>query len=273
VLVAVLWIVMALSIIVTGLTRSVRDEARMISAARQGVQASYLGDAAIQIVLQQLAFNAQTVERLVTLPVQFHGRTMEVQVAPLNGLIDVNSASAQLLGRLLSVAGGLADGEAAALAQAIVDFREQRTPQGLVRRFEALEDVMQVPGVTYDLYARLSGLATVDIRSSGKVNPMAAPAAVLQVLAGGDAQAATQIDGARQSGQASVDLTGLDGAFIGSGGVRRYRIQARVPVADGATYLITRFVDVNPRSRDGTSWTTFHALREVLPPPRTSSER
>ena len=155
ILVAVLWIVMALSIIVTGLSRSVRDEAKMISAARQGAHASALGDAAIQLVLQQMAVDSKPVDRMVTVQVQYQGQQMAVQVMPLNGLIDINSAQPALLVRLLVVAGGLSDGAAGPLAQAIVDYREQRTAQGAPRRFEAVEDLMRVPGVDYDLYARL----------------------------------------------------------------------------------------------------------------------
>ena len=271
VLVAVLWIVMALSIIVTGLSRSVRDEAKMISAARQGAHASALGDAAIQLVLQQMAVDSKPVDRMVTVQVQYQGQQMAVQVMPLNGLVDINSAQPALLARLLVVAGGLPESAAGSLAQAIVDYREQRTAQGVPRRFEAVEDLMRVPGVDYDLYARLSSLVTADVRGGGTVNPMAAPPAVLQVLAGGNATMAQQIDTLRQSGQTGVDLTGLDATFIGTGTVRRYRMQARVSVADGGAFVITRYVDVNPRSRDGLPWTTFHTQREVEPAPRTSS--
>ena len=270
VLIAVLWIVMALSIIVTGLSRSVRDEAKMLSMARQGAQASALGDAAIQLRLQQMAVDAKPVDRVTTVQVPYQGRQMDVQVMPLNGLVDLNSAKTPLLARLLTVAGDLPESAAEPLAQAIVDYREQRTAQGALRRFEASEDLMRVPGVNYDLYARLSGLVTADIRSGGAVNPLAAPPAVLQVLAGGNAQLAQQIDSQRQSGQAGIDMTGLDATFIGSGTVRRYRLQARVPVADGGSFLVTRYVDINPRSRDGLPWTTFHMQREVEPALRPS---
>lgn len=271
VLVAVLWIVMALSIIVTGLSRSVRDEARMLSLARQGAQASALGDAAIQLVLQQMGAEPKPVDRMTTVPVQYMGQEIGVQVMPLNGLVDINSAQIPLLVRLLTVAGGLAEGAATPVAQAIVDYREQRSGQGIPRRFEAVEDLMRVPGVNYDLYARLSGLVTADIRGSGMVNPMAAPPPVLQMLAGGNAELVSQIDSRRQSGQPGIDMTGLDAAFVGSGTVRRYRLQARVSAADGGAYLVTRYVDINPRSRDGFPWTTFHMQREVEPvPPRSS---
>lgn len=53
-LLAVLWMVAALTIIVSGLTRSIREEARVMSLSRQNVQAQALGDAAIQLALQAL---------------------------------------------------------------------------------------------------------------------------------------------------------------------------------------------------------------------------
>ncbi|NEI25200.1 general secretion pathway protein GspK, partial [Rhizobium leguminosarum] len=57
VLIAVLWIVASLAIIVTGVTRTIREEARMMALARQDVQAQALGDAAIQVALQTIVAN------------------------------------------------------------------------------------------------------------------------------------------------------------------------------------------------------------------------
>ena len=64
---------MALSIIVTGLTRNVRDEARMLSVARQTAQAGALGDAAIQLVLQSMAFESKAVDRFTVVQTQYLG--------------------------------------------------------------------------------------------------------------------------------------------------------------------------------------------------------
>ncbi len=258
---------MALSIIVTGLTRNVRDEARMLSVARQSAQAGALGDAAIQIVLQGMAFEPKAVDRLTVVEAQYLGQAIAVQVMPLNGLIDINAAQVPLLARLLTVAGGVPDAAAETVAQAIVEYRQQRTPQGAFKRFEAIEDLMRVPGVSYDLYARLSGLITADIRGSGLVNPLAAPLGVLAVLAGGNAQLAGQIAAQRDSGQVGTDMTGLEGGFTGTGVVRRYRLQARVPLPDGGAMLVARYVDLNPRPREGLPWATFHMQRDVEPAP------
>ena len=52
-LVAVLWIVAALSIMVTGAMHSVRSELRLVSHVRQSVEAAAKGEAAMQLVLQE----------------------------------------------------------------------------------------------------------------------------------------------------------------------------------------------------------------------------
>ena len=268
VLIAVLWLVMALSIIVTGLTRNVRDEARILSIAKQSAQAGALGDAAIQLVLQGMAFEPKAVDRLTVVQTQYLGQNIAVQVMPLNGLIDINAAQVPLLTRLFTVAGGVPDAAAESLAQSIVEYRQQRTPQGALKRFEAVEDLMRLPGVSYDLYARLSGLITADIRGTGGVNPLAAPLGVLAVLAGGNAQLAAQIAAQRDAGQVGFDMTGLEAGWIGSSTVRRYRLQARVPWADGGALLVARYVDLTPRPKDGLPWATFHTQRDVEPAPQ-----
>lgn len=270
-LVAVLWMVAALSIIATGITRVIREEARMMSIARQTVQAQALGDAAIQIALQRLAADNRPILRTGQSDVTYGGVTMAVEVMPLNGLIDINAAPPPLLARLYTIAGGLAPGAGDALAQATVEARERRSVQGRQNRFEAEEDLLRVPGVTYDLYARLSGLITADLRSAGRVNPMAAPLEVLTVLAGGNAAAASLIVSKRDSGQDGIDTTALDPGSLDAGSVRRLRIQARVPTSDGTWLRVTRFVDLNARTRDGAPWHTFRTSTSVESAPRNNS--
>lgn len=270
-LVSVLWMVAALSIIATGLTRSIREEARLMSLARQDVQAQALGDAAIQVVLQAIVAGNKPVVQLVQTNVVYKGVSMQVQAMPLNGLIDINSAGIPLLERLLSVGGGMPPAAAQAIAQAIVDARERRDAKGTPQRFEAEEDLLRVPGMDYDLYARLAALLTADLRGSGKVNPMAAPVEVLAVLANGNAGAAIQIAANREAGQVGVDTSALDANFIDSVTVRRLRIQARVPMADGSVVRVSRSVDFGARTQDGAPWHTFRTTSGVEPVRRKNS--
>ncbi|AVS89695.1 general secretion pathway protein GspK [Paracidovorax avenae] len=264
-LIAVLWIVASLSIIVTGVTRTIREEARMMALARQNVQAQALGDAAIQLALQAIVANNVPINRMLQSEIRYGGVAMQVRAMPLNGLIDINSAPVPLLARMYAIAGGVPAGQADALAQATVQVREQRAPSGLQERFEAEEDLLKVPGIDYGLYARLFPLVTADLRGRGLVNPLAAPVEVLTVLAGGNAAAASAIAAKRDAGEPGVDTSALDGAFLDSSSVRRIRMEARVPMPDGTWLRVSRSVDLTARARDGAPWYSFRTGSSVEP--------
>jgi general secretion pathway protein K len=267
-LVAVLWIVAALGILVTGMVQAQRGEIRLVSSTRQTVQAGALGSAAVQLVLQDMASRTTPVNRMARTEVSFAGTAMTVEVTPLNGLIDINRAPAALLAALLAVAGELDAERAGALAQAIVASRQ---PSGNAPgpRFEAVEDLLQLPGVDFPLYVRLSRLITTDSMGSGRVNPMAAPEAVLRVLSEGDAGRAARIAAARDAGETGVDTTGLTAQFLDTAPALRFRLVARVPLADGRHLLSSRMVETGRVGRDGVSWRIFHAEDLFEPTPAT----
>lgn len=264
-LIAVLWIVAALSVVATGLARSVRDEARLMSLSRQSVQAQAMGDAALSLALQALAANNQPVTGWMQSQFVYRGVPIQVEVMPLNGFIDINGAPGPLLEKLFLVAGGLPPAAAQAAAQAVIQVRNTPDSRGGRQRFEAEEDLLRVPGIDYDLYARLAGLLTTDIRGSGRVNPGAAPIEVLAVLTGGDVNAARQIASRRSPGQLGIDTSTFDAALIDTSMVRQLRIQARVPMADGSFIRVIRNVEPNARVPDGAPWYTFRTFRSVEP--------
>lgn len=262
VLIAVLWIVAALSIAVTGLTRSIRQEATLMGASRSTLQAAAVGEAAIAIVLQQLLAERAPLTSLQEASVTFDQRVIPVQVVPLTGLIDVNAASAELLTQLYTQGGGAG---AEALAQATIAARERKDARGAAARFEAPEDLLQVPGFSYDLYAKIAGLVTTDTRGSGRVNALAAPSGVLAVLANGNAATVERIAGARQAGEGGIDTTGLDGGMLQSAPGRRVRMTASVGMPDGTSIEIERDVDLTPNKRDGSPWQLFHSTNRIKP--------
>lgn len=268
-LVAVLWIVAALGILVTGMVQAQRDEIRLVSSARQAVQGSALGSAAIQQVLQQLAARTEPLTRLSRIEVSFAGQAIAVEVMPLNGLVDLNRASEPLLAALFRVAGKLAPEQAEALAKALVAARipgplTQRGP-----RFEAVEDLLQLPGVDFGLYARLSPLVTTDAMGGGRVNAMAAPEDVLLVLSDGDVARAARIAADRDGGGTGVDTTDLPPQFIDTAVTTRFRLVAHVPLPDGRRLLSSRWVVTGKASPDGVSWRIFQAEDRFAPTPAT----
>ena len=270
-LIAVLWIVAALSILVTGMVQAQRDEVRLVSSARQMVQGRALGNAAIQLALQSMAGRTDPVNRLTRVDVTFAGLVIAVEIVPLNGLIDINRAGDRLLGALLRVAGGLDADRAAALASALVASRVSGPMTQRGPRFEAIEDLLQVPGVDFTLYAKISPLITTDTRGSGRVNAMAAPEAVLAVLAEGDLSRAARIAAARDDGGIGVDTTDLPAQFLDVAPSRGFRLLARVPLTDGRRLLSSRMVETGRRAADGVPWRIFQAEDLFEPVPATKN--
>lgn len=267
-LVAVLWITAALAIVVGGVQLSVRSELRVVGASRQAIESVALGEAAVMLALQDMVAVGERMDRQVVRDYGYHGRTIPVEITPLTGLIDINRATEALLTSMYSIGGGLSPEVAASLAVATVQVRSQRDPLDREQGFESIQDLLQVPGVDYDLYARLSPLATADAQGNGKVNPLAAPEEVLVVLAGGNALRARSIRARRDAGAGSsdIDTTVLNGEFISASATTRYRILARVPISDGGWLAVARYVDVRPDNKSGMPWRMFNAEHWMIAP-------
>lgn len=233
-LVAVLWIVAALSVMALALAGSTRVQVRTASAQSAAASVQAAGEAATVLALQELLVQPAMPDGVHIAAVHWQGVDIPVQVMPLNGFIGLNSVSAELLVAMLQSAGAA---NAQALAEAIVAWRdgtdtlsdEQRRQP---RRFEAVEDLMLVPGMDYALYARIAPLISADTGGSA-VNVRGAPSEVLRALAGGqDARVADYV--ARRS-EPNADASFFNPAFAGVhiGGGALYRVYADVPLAEG----------------------------------------
>lgn len=267
-LVAVLWIIAALAIVVGGVQLSVHSELRIVGTSRQTVESVALGEAAVMLALQDMVAGGERLTRQVVREYGYLGKVIPVEITPLNGLIDLNRASEGLLASMYAIGGGLSPQVAASLAGATVQMRAQRDILGRELGFEAIQDLLQVPGVDYDLYARLSPLMTVESQGGGKVNPLAAPEEVLVVLAGGNASYAQAIRTRRDAGAgiSEIDTTVLNGEFISVSATTRYRIFARVASSDGGGVAVSRYVDLRPDNQSGMPWRIFNAEHWMIVP-------
>ncbi|HRP19788.1 MAG TPA: type II secretion system protein GspK [Alicycliphilus sp.] len=240
-LIMVLWVTAALAIVVTSIGYMVRGELRQVAAVRAGAADRAIGRAAIVLALQEFdASNVRRLDRPERRSYQVGSTTVDVLALPLNGLLDINRAPVALLAALFRHAGGLPPDTAQNLAAALVEMRTARTPQGAVTQFDAIEDLLQLSGVDYELYARLAPLITVNAGGSSQVNPYAAPTALLTVLAEGNQAAVAAFEAGRDSGTA--DQSGFNPAFLTPGGSNRLRLYAR-PV-EGAQDISTVACDV-----------------------------
>ena len=80
-LIAVLWLVAAMGLIITGVVQAVRSEARTTGLQRQALVANGLADAAILLALQRLhAQQKEPSKAIQIIPVQFEGSVSDVSV-------------------------------------------------------------------------------------------------------------------------------------------------------------------------------------------------
>ncbi len=198
VLVIVLWIVTLLAVMAGGFAYSMRVETRLATSAVERAQARALAEAGIVYALawqldpngqQQWSPNGDPREW------EFGGERLQIQVTDAAGLVNLNSADAELLKLLLKTA-GVEVGEQDQLAEAILQWRGNASGLQIPDRaysgvegqpgpknapFESLEELGQIAGLSRDLYERIARVSTVYSPHYG-VNPQLAPAQVLRAL-------------------------------------------------------------------------------------------
>ena len=82
--------------------------------------------------------------------------------------------------------------------------------------------------------------------------------AIVNSPTAGSASKAASIGAQRAAGAVGIDTTGLMGEFIDSNSAtQRFRLTARVPLADGAVAIVARSVNLTATVRDGMPWHTY----------------
>ena len=264
-MVAVLWVVAALSILVTGLVQTQREEIRNAASSRLHLQAEAVGQGAIHLALQALLARDRRADRLSHSRITYGGVDVVVEVQPFSGLVDFNLAPAPLLAALFAGSGGVDPVTSQRLAAAVVAVRDAR-PAEPPPRFKAPEELLNVEGISYDLYARLAHLLTTDTRGSGRINPLAASQEVLLLLADGDQGLANQVAADRDADAAGIDTTRLQTAFTDNSASGRLRFRADVPFPDGSRVTVVRDIDISPVAEGKAPWRTLRAHAPVLSP-------
>jgi len=254
-LVLVLWIVAALSLFAGSLAGVLRSEAALASVNRQMVQGRALGEAAIYQVLQRMAVQPRAFDQRQSLAVDVDGRTVEVLVAPWNGLVNINQAPAPLLELLLVHAANLPRAQAGELAQAIVRAREGDAGDITRRRrrqmWDGTQDLLQVPGMTWAIYESVRDFVVAAAAGSAAVNPDAAAPELLQWL-----QAET---GGAQ--------------YLQKTNSQHYTLLAQVPFDGAGTALVMRQASVLGAGGAHLPWTVLAAAQSWRAPASSQSER
>ena len=266
-LIAVLWLVATMGLIITGVVQSVRSEVRTVGLQRQSLVASAAADAAILMALQNLqALKVEPRAALQTIPVLFDGVARDVVVVPMNGLIDINRANVALLADLYRYAGELAPDAAQSLAQATLEWRQIKNVSGREQGFDSREDLLRVPQMTYELYAKVAGLVTADLKEgSGRVNPLAAPSGVLKVLAGGDVARAAALESRRNADPTAMDITLLKPEHIEMTSSRSLRFQVQIDLPGGGAFVRAWQVYWGEDPRSGLPWRVLGTQQSLVP--------
>ena len=251
VLVAVLWIVAALVLIVAGISASAKGDVRSADGFRSRIAATALADGAILLAARDLAAATGALSTPVVGRYQVDGRSVRVEVSPSSGWINLNAAGRELLQAMLVIRAGLAESDAAHLAAAILDWRDldpaAQADGGeddayraagspylpFNGAFQAPEDLLQVLGMSFDVFDSIRDCIAVTGADGGGINPLAAPVQVLQILTGGDARRAAAIVARRAEGDPLLDLSALDSRFIDRAPAASYRLEAQLALPDG----------------------------------------
>ena len=255
-LLAVLWVVAAVALAVTGIVQMVRNEIKTAGLQRQIVIAGARADAFVLLALQNMQVSLrQPGNNPQTLMVRFEGEDSTVSVMPLNGLIDINAASVKLLAETYRYAGGLSQQDAQILAQATLETRQIKNSKGVRQNFDASEDLLQVPGMTYNLYANLADIVTADLRNgTGRVNPLAAPQGVLQILTGGNIARAAALAAQRNLDVKAMDTSFFDPELVDMASTSNLRLQTQVALPSDGFLQKTWLVNWGADPRSGLPW-------------------
>lgn len=270
-LVAVMWMVAALSLLAISLASSSRGEVRSAQSARAFAEAAAWGDAAIELAVRELRFADEAIDRRVSFAFALGGRQIQVRVSPANGFINLNAAGDALLRDLFQYGAGLDADAAEVLAQRVEDWRDSDDaplPLGAEdeayeaagvtfrtrgSRFDSPQDLLQVLGVSFDIYDKIRRFVTTQTEESG-VDPLAASPGVLAILARGNIEAAHAYAQARDAMEAAIDTTAFTQEHLLSSPGSRFFIEAFYPLDGGGRLVRARWVDPATEGPLGLPW-------------------
>lgn len=205
VLVVVLWVIALLAVLAGGFARGTRTESTLVHHQMASAKARALAEAGVQRGIQEMMRSQAT--RLwrpdgTVYQMDLGEGRVAISVHDESGKVDLNTAADELLGGLLEAV-GVEDANRDALLDAILDWRDPddlRRAHGAEeadyrgagldygpknRRFESVEELRSVLGMTRPLYEILQDRVTVYSQQRW-VNPEVADPMVLLAIPGWD---------------------------------------------------------------------------------------
>lgn len=272
-LITVLWFLALLALIILTISNAVRLDLQAKANLRSHSQAELLADGLVLSLASRLiGQSAHVPVPIVTsngarIACLLDDAAVEFSVINVAGLVDLNTASVELLARLVAGLGEPAT-SAEAIAAAIADFRDLddvRLPRGAeapqydaARRgygpknapFETIEELDQVLGVRPDLMIRLREVVTVSSRSP-MLDVQVSPPELLRALA------SNPDDGKTGLFRLAEPLGMSSGTRL-----RAYVVTVGVRTAEGGRFRRSATIEATPISRRGFSIREWTALPE-----------
>ncbi|MGH8550600.1 MAG: general secretion pathway protein GspK, partial [Methylococcales bacterium] len=202
-LVLVLWVLVMLTVMAASFSLNMRREIDLVRNTRERSVAGPLAEAGIYYAMNRLLLTEvqnQWRSDGSVYEFLFGGARVRVSIHDEAGKFDLNNAPGALLISLLENA-GLSNDEAAALVDAIIDWRDSDDFRGVNgaeqgeyqeagldygprnRPFQTIQELRRVLGISGDLYRRLEPMVTVYNDSNG-IDPSKSPKEVLRALPG-----------------------------------------------------------------------------------------
>ena len=289
-LVMVLWLLALLSVIAGSLVYSSRTELGIAANLVGRARAEAFADAGVHKAIQQLA------AAVASDPERWRGNgavhlwqlgeaMLYITIIDEAGKVDLNQAPLPLL-QALFTGYGVADQDAAALAAAVVDWRDPDdlvTPNGAETaeyaaagrdygpangQFTTIEELSQVLGVSDELYRRLEPALTVYSQRPG-IDSTVATRGVLLGMPGATPE---MVDAYLEQRQAALD-TGLPPppfppaqAFSGRGNANTFSIQVIAVLRDNIRFFREAVVRLTGNVKEPV---VFLAWRSRAVPPET----
>lgn len=272
-----LWFIAAMLILVAGLASLAKMDVRLAQWQVHETKATALGDGAAQLLLRDLLYERSygdyPGQGIFRNTYNLGEKTVNVRAVPVTGLIDLNQAGELLLTDLFHFRAGLDVEAAERLAQRVVVWRSPDTEEaedtdeylaaGLPHgprhsEFVVPEDLLQVMGVTRDIYASVGALIHASPGGgSSRINLMSAPWPMFKLMAAGDEALAWELYLARAEApwEPVPRVAGLLEEHLGgSGSLRHLRIDARVAFDDGKILQRRLWVDLNESDSHRLPW-------------------
>lgn len=282
-LVLVIWATALLTVTLGGFVLIARAESLIARHHLDGVRARLAAEAGIHHAaykLSELEPTARWIGDGRSYRLQIGDAEVEVALTDESGKIDLNAADEAVLKSLFVQTGGLPEEEAAALADAILDWRDE---DDLVRAngaeredyrragfpyvpsnraFATVEELLQVMGMSYPWFQRVEPALTVHSGMS-QPNPAFAPLEALMVFPGMTEALASSLIQQRQ--QVPPEMMGQpigqlpDGTpVISQFGGLAYSIRVRAVLPTGASREFHYTIRLGMQARAGRP---FHVLR------------